>query len=60
MFSFLLQELKNKLGMEVKESDGEEEEEANTGASFMSRYYLRARTSACQARLGQAYPSSRI
>ncbi|CAE7210425.1 LAMA2 [Symbiodinium natans] len=40
-----IRELKNKLGMEVKESDGEEEEEANTGASFMSRYYLRAKNS---------------
>ena len=42
----LLKELKNKLGIAVQESEEEEEEEVDNSPHFMSRYYLRASTSA--------------
>eukprot|EP00439_Symbiodinium_sp_Y106_P018916 s2889_g2.t1 len=38
-------DLKNKLGIKVEESEGEEEEEAEDAPSFMSRYAIRAKNS---------------
>jgi len=40
-----IRDLKNKLGIKVEESEGEEEEEAEDAPSFMSRYAIRAKNS---------------